>query len=247
MKNNIEQFDISHLRNEEWFQFHSEFITLVQTFSPAAMGIHGLFPAHLALFNKADTMLEQLVKSLFTDKIKEADDLRDTTFRSFKATVKAFESHIEPTKKEAAKTLMIVFKKYGDIAKKSYNAETASIYNLLQDLHLTYQSEVNLLALTEWVQNLEAINQIFETLLNQRYDEQSGKPDMKLLEIRKSLDESYANLVKYIEAHLLLHPVEDGTENLDTFVNKLNVIIKYYKNLLAQRHGRAKAKKNEKD
>ena len=79
MKKKIIEFRIAHLRIEEWFKYQGEVKNIVQIYLLAILtGIQNIFSRFLALYNEADIALEQLVKSIYTDKIKEADELIKT-------------------------------------------------------------------------------------------------------------------------------------------------------------------------
>jgi hypothetical protein len=64
---------------------------------------------------------------------------------------------------------------------------------------------------------------------------------MALADARVKTDEAYKDLIKRIEAMMLLN----GENPIYAeFIKKLNVVIEKYKNIIAQREGIAKAKKS---
>ena len=233
----IERIELRNLRNEEHFQFHTDFLSATEPHY-RDMGITDpLFTEYRALYDDLDLVLEQLSKSHLTAKIEHADKLRDATFRGFRDAVKSNLTHFETAKKEAASKLMIVFKQYGDVANKSYLHETAAIYNLVQDMDGKYRDEVSLLDLREWVQRLETHNNAFTALRHERTEERSGKPNMRVVDVRKNVDVCYNKIVAHIEAFTLLNPGH-GLDSLITTINSNNLL---YKNMIAKRKGKGKA------
>ena len=79
----------------------------------------------------------------------------------------------------------------------------------------------------------------FKQLMNERYDNNAGEANIKMIDTRKSIDQVYNQLTDRIFASILLNGEADYVD----FVKKLNERITYFKNTLAQRKGRADAKK----
>ena len=224
----------SSLRNESWFQFFTEFKILADKQGINSLGIEDLFPVFLSLFSDADAVLELIRKSAYTAQITVADEARDQTFSGFRDVVKGMLSHFSPEKSQAAGNLMMVFDRYGNLAKREYSEETAAIYNLLQEMTGNYAPNIALLGLEEWVMMLDAQNRHFSNLIMERNEEQSQKISLRMVNIRKDLDACYVEMVSRIEAITILQP----NHNLTDFVNQLNTNITRYKTMLAQRTGR---------
>ena len=233
----IIRITLDKLRNEEHFRF----MTIIRAFlglkTPEEMGLTPeLVTKFESYYNAEDISLEQLVKSGYTDKIKNADSERDDIFKYLKNTVKTFLKHFDAAKREAAETLIILFDKYGDVAAKDYDNETAAVYNITQDLYDKYSAEVALLGIADSVEKLEELNDICGSLIDNRDLEKSEKPAIKVPEARKAIDECYMEIVARIEAFMLLNPAH----GLESEINKLNATVTRYNNRLAQRKGRAK-------
>jgi hypothetical protein len=230
------RFRIEDLKNEEWFQFYTEFKTLAEQYSPATLNIDALFATFLSLYAGADAALEIIRKSAATEQLAETDHARDVVFRGFSDTVKAGLSHFDSAKREAARRLEIVLNHYGNIARKSYDEETATIYNFLQEVNGVHAADVAALGLGEWVSKLDADNKAFDALLQTRYTENAGKPDVRMSEIRRETDRNYRDMLDRIDASILLN----GEKQYVSFVNALNIRAEHYANIIAQRKGRKK-------
>lgn len=238
----IKKLNFVRLRNHEFFQFFVQFIRLVEEFGTEALQIKSVFEKFIPLFGQLDKALEVIPKSDITPQISDVDQRRDTTYKGFTEAVKSASKHFKPEMAEAARKLQIVIDHFGDFTKLPYNEETGKIYNFVQELqNEKYSPLVSMLNLTEWVNELVAINIEFDTLIKSRFDESLEKQELRVRAIRKEIDESYKEITGDIEALCRVHKTEIYIE----FINKLNTQISYYHNILLQRKGRAEKQKEQ--
>jgi hypothetical protein len=237
----ITRIKLRNLRNEEWFNFFTEFKTFVAQSTPEALDIEALFATFLALYVQADESLEILRKSSYTAEIIHLDGVRDGTFRGLTEVIQASLHHYLTPTREAAEKLEVIIDHYGNLSAKPYNEETSGIYNLLQDLRAK-TAEVAALDLSGWLNELEANNQAFETaILNRNAEKADSIVDINMMEIRRQTDRCYLNIVERIEALTLIQ----GDAAFADFVNKLNTNITRYKNVLSRRgHHKEEEKTN---
>jgi flagellar biosynthesis chaperone FliJ len=219
------------MRNEEWFNFFTEFKTFVAQSTSEALDIETLFLTFLALYEQADKALEVLRKSSYTSEIVRLDGVRDVTCRGLKETVKSALHHYLAPMCEAAEKLEVILDHYGNLSTKPYNEETSGIYNLLQDLRAK-TAEVATLNLSGWLDELEANNQAFEAAILARNAESADHiADLNVLKIRRQTNRCYLDIVERLEALMLIQ----GDAAFADFVNKLNANIERYKNALSRR------------
>jgi hypothetical protein len=143
----IEKINTAHLRNDEHFQFHTEFRDLATKHGAAALKIKPQFDAYLPLYDTEDEALKKIVKSEFTAKIHEADKARDEIWVGIEETVATAHRHFYPTVRDAAARLQIVLDTYGNVARKGLDEETSAVYNILQELQGNMPLTLKLLAL----------------------------------------------------------------------------------------------------
>ena len=237
----IKKLDFYSLRNDEHFQFDSEFRELVALSNPITLKISAEFNQWEVLFEQEDEVLKQIRKSAMTEEILNADKKRDVTFAGMVEANKAALKHFQPAVKEAARKLKIVFDTYGNVARKSYDEETSAITNLLQDLMGKYNADVQTVGITAWMVELMANNNDFDQLIKGRDDESAERTELILKAVRMQIDAVYRTIVERLDALGVIEPTEDLAE----FVRRLNVVIERYNNRLAQRQGVAKAKKEK--
>ena len=236
----IEVLKTSNLRNEEHYQFQNEFKALVERFTPGALGIEAAFAAYLTLYANETEALDIILKSPFTGKVTTADDKREITFRGFCDTVKGALNHFTPKKSEAANRVQIVIDHFGNINNKTNDEQTAAIKALIADLNADYADDVATLRLDEWLTELQANNEAFEALMDERYSDDAGKTQLRMKEVRKEVDTAYRTITTRIDALVVVN----GPETYAPFIKELNIRVEKYNNTLAQRKGR-NAKPNE--
>ena len=239
MSLSIKKINNTQLRNNEHFQFHTEFYDLVRVENPATLNILDQFDDFDTHYWNEDKALQKISKNATTEQITNYDkDYRDPTFRGLVATNKAALNHFDPEVVMAAKRLKIVFDTFGDVAKLSFNEETSAIYNLVQELNKNYAADLQKVGLTQWVATLDAQNKEFEALVKSRNDENAAKTELKMKEMRIETDKSYNVIVVRINASIVL----EGEDVYASFVKKLNTFIDKYNTTIAQRRGRSAAK-----
>ena len=237
------RFRVESLRNEEWFQFYTEFKSLVEQYGSSALNIDTLFSVFASLYANADEALEVIRKSATTEQIEEADVVRDGTLRGFTDAVKSSKNHFDTEKRDAARKVQIVIDQYGNIARKAYDNETASIHNFLQEMRGNCSTDIAKLGLNEWIDELDNNNQTFSRLMDNRYTEGAGKTYLRMVDVREKTDRCYRDMIDRIDAIMLIN----GDEGYAPFVNELNVRVVRFENMLSARKGRSDSKKKKEE
>ena len=128
---------------------------------------------------------------------------------------------------------MIRFDTYGNLSVEAYDEETAKLTSLVNDLQVNHSSEINLLGVTEWVDELKASNIRFEDIKSNRYSEESAKTILRMKQVRKETDQIYQDMINRINAQILLN----GETNYKDLLIALNQRIENAKNIMAKRKG----------
>ena len=226
--------DFTRFRNNEHFQFHSEFRSLVVDQTAAKLKVATQFDHYVACYEKEDVSLQVIRMSAVTKEIKDSYKLRGRTFRGLARTNSAALLHYDPLMVMAAKRLKILFDTYGNIARMSLNEATSAIYNLLQELEGDYLVDMQQLSLTGWATALKAQNANVNALVKSRYDEKAARTDLKMVNTRLETDKAYGVIVTLINSRIIV----DGPTVYEPFVRKLNAFINKYSIVVAQRQGR---------
>ena len=226
------------LHNEEHFQFQNELKALTEQFGADALGISNLFAKYLRLYSDEANALNVIRKSATSDQLTVVDGERDEVFSGLSATIKACLNHRNEAKREAATQLNIVFNQYGNVARKPYNEETAAIQKLLSELKGSYSAYCITLDLGEWIADLEAKNNEFESLMKSRFTEGATKLDIAMRQARTDIDVVVREITTMLDALMLVN----GATAYEPFVKEYNARVEKYENTLAARKGRLAAK-----
>ncbi|MDR0872200.1 MAG: DUF6261 family protein [Prevotellaceae bacterium] len=240
MNKTMIRFDYAQLRNETHVEYHSEFIAAATKFNPDNLIFNPVYKTYTAAHEAETNLLDEMRKSVYTDLITAQDEKRDEVFRGFHLTVQANTHHFEQDKRERGIRLAIVFKNYGNIAKKTFDAETAAIDDLLRELKKTpFLNDIQNLKLDDWVNQLQYENEQFKRLMEARYEESGNRPNDNMRHLRGETDHAFRALLNVLDVFILL--------NQDTgyplLADNVNAIAERYKNILAQEAGMRKPKK----
>jgi hypothetical protein len=193
-------------------------------------------------YKEEDECYQLIPKSEYTAKKANADHQRDNLIIGMRNIVKKTAVyHFDANVMEAAKRLEILFERYKKLETWSYDAETAGITNLLQELQGNYSRDVSLLNIKEWVIQLEIENKAFEGLVKAALEEKSDKSLFRIKTIRKQIDSVCFSLIEHINALLIM----EGEDAYIPFIQKFNTIASHYNTLVAQHKGRNAAKKGK--
>jgi len=230
----ITDIALARMTNEVHVQFHESVMTLIeQTLVVKEMtALHSLYTT---AFENEKAALLIIKKSEFTEQIAEQDRVRDAIFRGFSDTVKGFRNHFDIAVREAANLLWNVFLHYGNLAKKTLDAQTAATEDILREFEREeLKQAIVKLKVADWRDKLNEENQKLHKLMMDRYTEIAGQTTLRMKTTRVETDKYYRAIVAALNNLTLTV----STCAVDDFVASLNAIIKRYKDILAQQLGR---------
>jgi hypothetical protein len=218
----------------------TEFRDLVLLVGAETIKISAEFQLFLVCFLNEDNALKKIAKSALTEEIENSDHQRDHTFRGLvESNTTALTHHYDPNVTAAAKRIKVPLDAYGNLAAMPLNEETSAICNLLQELTGKYAADVQTAGLSGWVNRLVECNNTLDALVKERNAENAEKAHLSLKTCRVETDKAYHAIANRINALIII----EGPDNYAVFVDKMNAFIDKYNNIIAQRTGRAKAKK----
>ena len=237
----IRNLGLTALRNLAHFQFITYVIALISKFGAALLGIVSPFDKLKAALKKEDDLLKRIEKSHLTEAIKEEDKVRDTYYRSIVALVKVALKHYSAEVRTAAARLKILLDTYGDVAKLSYDEQTAAIFNLMQELENAYKNDVALCRIKDTVDELKASNNRVDDLIQTRMEEDSAKNKDVMKELRAETDAVYNEIRKFINAGVIF----EGPAKYEAFIGEMNTLVDRYRLLIVKAKGKNSKKGNE--
>jgi hypothetical protein len=186
-------------------------------------GIRPVYEVFDTEFSNFDNFFKKNAKAFETEEIVKLDDKRDFTVRSI---INKIQYHYDfaqnDAEKEDARRLAYVAEKYKDVAKKEYEAETALLRSLVNELQQT-PDLLNHFGITDLVARLKQENEEFETLYNVRaqnlHDKQLKGNTAKF---RTAANKAFDNLCKVVTG-LSLMPISRCEKNaVESIIDIIN-------------------------
>lgn len=244
----VETFDMTSLRNSEFFMFASEAGQILQSglisrsasMNDTILSVLNVYNIEMEALDKA---IATLNKSQLTDPISDADRNRDMAYRGTVLYVQAYAHSIDPEHREAARRLQVLINNYGDVRRRAYNTQSADMINLFQDIRQYNMADIETIGADYWLNSMEEANNTFMELMSRRYNESIEQASEDVRQVRVKVGRIYRQLVAMIEAGNL---VSEGTAYVN-IINQLNERVAYYKATLATRKGRADAIKDKEE
>jgi hypothetical protein len=225
---------LSHLQNDEHFQYHDEFGDLVETAGVEKLKVEAWFATWKNALTREDQALKKIAKSARTEEISEVDAKRDALFRGMADTCKTATNHFDEYTKRCAREVQIVFNTYGNLTRKGLTQKTSAIANLLKELRDSHEESIVKIGLDGWATKLSEANDLCAKLQKARWDEAAQRTDIVMKDARAEVDAAYNNIVDRIEARKLL----DEGEIFGEFLRRLGVMIDSYNAAIARRRGK---------
>ena len=239
----IQNFPKSQLRQNEWLDTGRAIEKKITEAGAAALGVEAVFATFQEKLQAYDDSLVKLTKSIFTAEMKDADYQRDTLQTGLLKQIRVSSTHFTEEKRAAATRLMAIESRFRDTTRLSFNDQTGMVNNLIQKLRSEgYADDVATLGLTEWVNQLETVNNRCAELANKRRVE-SGERNAtrKTKDTRPAFDAAYETLVERLNALALVN----GEEKYVELFRWWNAMIDEYRMSISLRAGKGKGGQTE--
>ena len=221
----IQSIFLGNMNNGAHFMFVSNMAERAEKDSAVSEKCKAQVAALRAAVTAEDENLQISAKSLTTDKIAEADRLRDQLYAGYKKAVAGYVNFPVESLADAAKVLNQHIKDYKINVQAQMDKETGLLVNFVQDLEGKYKAQVKTLSLTAFVEKLKAANEDVRELTGQRTDERSAKTAGALKAARCASDEAFKMLTMHVNAHALL----EGEADYAAFIDYANTEIGHFK------------------
>ena len=188
-----------------------------------------------------ENALAQVRKNEETQKIVDADAVRDKAVSAFSLALKLHATSDDPAEVEASRSLGILFGTYKNLAKLNYEAESLAIDKLTGELNSpAYSEKINYLHMSKYVARLSDTNNAFKNLFGGRMVTTAMNETFDMKAIRIDLQSTYTDFCNYVLA------MAKATDNplFANALNLLNTARKYYADLVARRTAPKKEKTN---
>ena len=229
----INSINLVMLRNANYLQFVKDFLGIISRNDPATLQIETKYNDLSAKANELETLFKKVLANPMSQELLLLDGRRDDAINGMYYLALGNSYHFDASIKEAADALLASIKLYGmGIAKLNYQAETATINNLIIDWENKSElsAAIDTLNIKAWKDELKTVNEEFSTLYLDRTQDYGNATPENLKMKREETNTVYYALRDRINALDLL--VETPPSPYSTVINQLNALIEQYNRLI---------------
>lgn len=233
----MNSIDTPKLRNAEYLQYVKDFSAIITLNDPASLEIGMQHSTFTAKINELELLYKKALASEKTAKILALDERRDDAVNGIYFYLLSYTYHFDPLVQQHAQLLLDNMELYGKgISRMNYQAETATVNNILRDWESKPQlmAAVIALGLSEWVTELRNANTEFNSQYLYRTQEYGDANPETIKTKRDETNAVYYALRNRIDAlHLL---IETPPSPYASLINQLNALTDQYNVLLVNRN-----------
>lgn len=240
----LEKMSITYFDNGTHLQFGVDAENLFSQLDPQKYNIDPQLQKLRETIKIETDCYKFIRKSDFSAIKEEVDTERDNATLGVRDTINMFIRHSNQEISGAAKSMKLTFDAFNrptPIVDQAYDTETASIDGLLAEFRKKHSQHIEILGLTDWINELTRANNRFKELTDASNKEKAQKISLNMTNARKNVDIALKNIIKIIEGDM----TRNSDINYDEFVSQWNSLVKHYNDIWAQHLGRLKAKKEK--
>lgn len=225
MQNQIQSIGFTSYNLGLHCDYHYQAYGLMTKAGAEVLHIGALLPAYAELVEMESSIVHRQTTYVSTEQLKAADKARDNAVGVVIKVIQAHCSTPLDAKRTAAMALDAMVDPYKGMTKHEYRTETREVAGLLAVLNKEEaKAHIATLNLTEEVAALTEKNADFEAVFNEKLQEEVERlpqKDIDTEELRKQIDEKYAEIVQTVNAYAIVQP----TEAIEAFIAQMNGLI----------------------
>jgi hypothetical protein len=211
------------------YEAHLAFLTFFRDLLNEHPEVKALIGAELLSKFDADLVREHNrlfieYKSPLTEPVTTTDHRMDNAVLGIKGVAEVNLRNINPLIVAAAKLILDRIRSFGKIGDKPYEEEIIAVRILVVDLYVKYKNEIDLLALTTWVNELDAAEKMMTQLMDERFAEWAARSHEEMRDVHHDTEADYHKITPAIETDIN----NNGDAKCGPFVGILNEKIKYF-------------------
>lgn len=238
----IHKIRMGNLRNSEFLAFHKDLLTIVTQNNPETLNVSDPTATYAAKIAELETLYKTDSFNPITDEIVELDHQRDEVFNGILNLLAGHARHFSAEMREPALLLQRDLEKYGPgFVRGNYNAETTDLQNIIADWRNKpeLQTAANTLGLTDWIAELERVNQLFNSRFIARTGSYAKKPDETATAKRTEVSMAYDTVCNFLNSYAFLN----DSVVYRTTISQINALTDQYSTILKQRRAKAVSRK----
>ena len=241
----MKAIDLPKLRNAEYLQYMKDFAGVITLNNPADLQVDAKLNAFSGKTAELEALFKKALASEITKEILELDEKRDNAINGIYYFLFSYTYHYDADKKQKAQLLLENMALYGSgIARLNYQAETATLNNLLRDWETkpNFIDAITSFNLSSWITELKNANIQFNEKYISRTQEYGDANPETIKTKREETNLAYYALRDRIDAlHVL---VETLPSPYTTVISQLNALTDQYNILLVNRKSIPAAEKD---
>jgi hypothetical protein len=186
------------LHNGEHYRFFDiAIIKALVALMPSVPQASGIFNALKTVFEKEDALYKLSLGSILTKDIRSFNDKRSAFFAYFWASVAIARYKNIAGFVAAVETLEFLHNIYKDMLRANYYEMSGMMINFLEDCEKpAYKPSIQLLGLTDIVDEIKAAQEEFDNLYEERSTDKGNLADLgKLAEVRVEVDDIFVTFI----------------------------------------------------
>ena len=238
----INAIELVRLRNAEYLQLMKDFVSIVERNDPTTLNVTSKLTDLQTKVGEMDVLFKKILANENTAVLLNIDKKRDDCINGILLVAQGFEYHFEENIRMAAEKIATNIRFYGaGIAKQNYQAETATLTNIINDWENKAElvAALSTLNLTAWKDELKIQNNTFNSVYLDRTQEYGNTTPESLNNKRNETNTVYYALRDRITALDILIEAP-ATSPYTTVINQLNALIDQYNNLILNRSNTSK-------
>ena len=205
--------------------FHYQAYGKMKATGAQALHIENLLPAYGELVELESSIVRRQTTYVSTVQLNDADKVRDNAMGVILNIITAHKTNTIEAKRSAALALDAMVAPYRGISNHEKRTQTREVAGLLAVLNKEEaMAHIATLNLTEEVTLLADKNATFAAVYDEKLQEEVERlpqKDIETEELRKQIDEKYAEIVQTVNAYAIVQP----TEAIEAFIAQMNALI----------------------
>lgn len=244
MATKINSINNARLTLASHVQFHTEVVALITEVTYSALHLESIYPIYKIVLKEETSVVNRPTAYVETQQMAEADHTRDLAVSLIFNLTDAFSASPLASHSKAATTIAIAMRPYRSIQSHEMNRQTTEVDGMLKALAETaVAAALTTLKIESTVQILSDANAGFKAATAARDAEALRRQPVKEADtriLRADTDEQYHRVIETVSAYAVI----DLTDEISTFIDRMNVLIDKYKLVIANQ---GKSKKTEKE
>ena len=205
--------------------FHYQAYGKMKATGAQALHIENLLPAYGELVELESSIVRRQTTYVSTVQLNDADKVRDNAMGVILNIITAHKTNTIEAKRSAALALDAMVAPYRGISNHEKRTQTREVAGLLAVLNKEEaMAHIATLNLIEEVTLLAEKNATFAAVYDEKLQEEVERlpqKDIETEELRKQIDEKYAEIVQTVNAYAIVQP----TEAIEAFIAQMNALI----------------------